>query len=194
MRCQSHHQVTRVAPVVHARVTQMRNDNLPSRLTHCSSSRSALAAKSHGFTLIEIMITVAIVGVLAAIALPSYASYIARARRADARTQLVQAGQFMQRFYVANDNYAQDRAGNTVLSQFPASLKQSPADSTKLYDLVIPPASLTASGFEIQMVPVAGGIMGNDSCGSFSLTSTGVRSVVVGGLVDTGALRDSCWK
>ena len=136
----------------------------------------------------------AVVGVLAAIALPSYAGYIAKARRADARTQLVQSGQFMQRFYAANDSYANDRAGNPVSGQIPGGLKQSPADGRKLYDLVIPAESLNALRFEIRMVPVAGGLMGRDSCGTFALNSTGVRSVIVNGAVDTGALRDSCWK
>ena len=155
---------------------------------------SALPVRTGGFTLIEIMVTVAIVGVLAAIALSSYSGYIARARRADARTQLVQAGQFMQRFYAANDSYANDRAGNPVSSQIPASLKQSPADGQKLYDLVIPAETLNALGFEIRMVPVSDRLMASDSCGMFALNSTGVRSVVVNGTADTGALRDSCWK
>ena len=156
--------------------------------------RSALPARAGGFTLIEIMVTVAIVGVLAAIALPSYAGYIARARRADARTQLVQASQFMQRFYAANDSYANDRAGNPVSGQVPGGLKQSPADGRKLYDLVIPAETLSALGFEIRMVPVADGLMASDSCGTFILNSTGVRSVAVSGTSETGALRDSCWK
>ncbi len=159
-----------------------------------SFRRMGLFARPRGFTLIEVMITVAIVGVLAAIALPSYTSYIARARRADARTQLMQAGQFMQRFYVANDSYAQDRAGNTVSNRIPTTLKQSPADSTKLYDLLIPAANLTPLGFEIRMVPVAGAMMADDACGTFALKSTGVRSVIVGGVEDTGTLRDTCWR
>lgn len=164
------------------------------RPMHCTLARSKPSGSSRGFTLIEVMVVVAIVGVLVAIAVPSYAAYIARARRADARTQLVQVGQFMQRFYVANDNYAKDRVGNAVLSQVPANLIQSPADSAKLYDLAIPGANLTTAAFEIRMVPVAGGAMSGDACGTFSLSSTGVRAVLVGGVVDTGALRDTCWK
>lgn len=150
-----------------------------------------------GFTLIELMVTVAIVAVLAAIALPSYASYIARARRADARGQLVQAAQFMQRFFAANDSFSNDRAGNNVIDQMPASLKQSPADSAKLYELKIPVgvAPLTnPMSFTLQMVPVAGGPMAQDPCGTFTLTSTGVRGVLVDGVPDNGTLRDTCWK
>ena len=81
-------------------------------------------SRVRGFTLIELMVTAAIVAVLAAIAVLSYASYIARARRADARVQLVQAAQFMQRFYTANDSFSKDHAGNDVINQVPASLLQ----------------------------------------------------------------------
>ncbi|MBG6073556.1 MULTISPECIES: type IV pilin protein [unclassified Polaromonas] len=154
-------------------------------------------SRVRGFTLIELMITAAIVAVLAAIALPSYASYVARARRADARGQLVQAAQFMQRFYAANDSFSKDRAGNDVINQVPASLKQSPSDSTKIYDLVIPmgAAPLTSPvGFTLHMEPVADGVMARDICGTFTLTSTGVRGVLVSGVVGTEALRDTCWK
>ena len=149
---------------------------------------------SAGFTLIEVMITVAIVGLLASIALPSYSSYIARSRRADARTQLVQVAQFMQRFYAANDAYNLDRAGNGTLTQVPASLTVLPSDGTKLYDLAIPAGTLTATSYVIQMVPVVGGVMANDECGTFTLTSTGVRGVTVGGTAGSTALRDKCWK
>lgn len=154
----------------------------------------------NGFTLIELMITVAIVAVLGSIALPSYTRYIARAHRADARTQLVQVAQFMQRFYAANDSYLEDRATptpNPVLGQVPAGLKVSPADGTKLYDLTIPlgAAPLTnAMSFTIRMVPVAGGKMANDECGTFTLTSTGLRGVIVAGSDGSTTLRDTCWK
>lgn len=149
-------------------------------------------ARSLGFTLIELMIAAAIVAILASIALPSYTGYIARAQRADARSQLQQTAQFMQRFYAANDSYVSDRAGNDVLGQIPASIKQSPADSTALYQLAIP--TVNAVSYTLQMVPVAGRKMANDECGTFTVTSTGLRGVLVAGTAGSAALRDKCWK
>ena len=61
---------------------------------------------SNGFTLIELMITVAIVGILAAIALPSYLSYVQRGDRAAARAGLLEAQQFMERYYATNNTFA----------------------------------------------------------------------------------------
>ena len=155
-----------------------------------------------GFTLIELMITASIVAVLSAIALPSYTSYIARANRADARAQLVQVAQFMQRFYAANDSFSFDRATppNGVTNFVPSNLTQSPAPtgagSTKLYDLVI--QTVNSGSFEIRMVPVDGGRMSNDQCGAFSLDSTGKRGIVLAGVLYTDSsaqpLINTCWK
>ena len=55
-----------------------------------------------GFTLIELMIVVAIIAVLASVAYPSYKEYVARSRRAEARAVLVAAQQWMERFYTEN--------------------------------------------------------------------------------------------
>jgi type IV pilus assembly protein PilE len=141
--------------------------------------------KISGFTLIELMVVVAIIGILASIAFPSYTSYVSRARRADARTQLMQAAQFMQRFYSANDQYLNDRTGNNISTQMPSALARSPADGTQLYTLTI---NATVGSFTLSMDPLANASMANDPCGSFTLTSTGVRGV-------TGTKsRDECWK
>lgn len=156
---------------------------------------------SQGFTLIELMVTVAIVGILASIALPSYSSYVARARRADARTQLTQAAQFMQRFYSANDSYSADRASNGVLTVMPSNLQRAPADGTAVYQLntAITTAgnyavTVTATAYTLTMAPISGGPAENDTCGMLTLTSTGIRGCNIGGTACTAAQRDSCWK
>lgn len=155
-------------------------------------SRELHRRSLYGLTLIELVVVIAIIALLASIALPSYTEHVARARRADARTQLLQVAQFMQRFYAANDDYQQDRAGAAVFSQVPANLKKSPADSEAIYSLEIPQA--TRTDFEIRMVPVPGGPMASDRCGTFALSSLGVRSVIVSGVANTSGLRDTCWK
>ena len=168
-----------------------------SRITGGRRHAQGEPARRRGFTLIELMITVAIVSILAAVALPAYTSYIARARRADARTQLLQAAQFMQKFYASNDRYDQDRAGTAIIDAMPANLKQSPADGTGLYALSIPlgVSPLTnATSFTLRMIPVAGGSMETDECGGFTLDSLGIRGVWVNSAQGGAALRDKCWR
>ena len=154
------------------------------------SSALRIPQRVQGFTLIEIMIVVAILGVLTAIALPSYTSYVARANRADARVQMLQVAQFMQRFYAANDRFDQDRADppnlNTAGDRVPPALKRSPADGTQLYALTVEASQVA---YTITAVPLTGTKMAGDACGSFKLTSTGVRSVAGATLP-----RDTCWK
>lgn len=143
-----------------------------------------------GFTLVELMIVVAIVSILAAIAYPAYTSQLARGRRADARVQLATAQQWVEKFYSENYNYATDTAGTASTTSFnaqPFSTSPRSGEGAAVYTITLTVAS-TSQSYTVTAAPVAGRPMASDSCGSLSLTNTGRRGVT--GINDVL----SCWK
>ncbi len=126
-----------------------------------------------GFTLIELMITVAVVAILAAIAIPSYSEYVLRSRRAQAKADLVEVAQQLERFHTVQNTYA----GMTL------PFTQSPRDGTSRYTISLS-GNPTASAFTLQAVPGTG--QDKDKCGTLTLDQAGRKT-------PNAATVSGCW-
>lgn len=134
-----------------------------------------------GFTLIEMMIVVAIIGILVAIALPSYREYVLRGNRAVARAAMLDAQLFMERYYATNNRFNEDAAGVPVA--LPARFLNFPAENPK-YTMDFFPGSLTANTFTLRATPNSA----DGRCATLRLTHTGVKENT-----GTGTVAD-CWR
>jgi type IV pilus assembly protein PilE len=131
--------------------------------------------KYNGFTLIELMIVVVIISILIGIAYPNYRGYLVKTRRSDAMAVLQQFANAMERYHMANNDYAGAAAvipGAPNATVFPS---KSPLDgTTKYYDLTIEAA--TVNTFTIRATPIAGGKQAGD--GYLELNETGALNWV----------------
>ncbi|CAN7316637.1 type IV pilin protein [Acidovorax sp. Leaf78] len=145
-----------------------------------------LSKVQKGFTLIELMIVVAIIGILSAIAYPSYAEYVRRGHRADARTGLLQAQQWMERAATATGVYPATGAGPYYA--LPGSLTWS-ADTSKRYTISF--SGAPSSAVYTLIATRRAGAQAIDKCGDYTLTNTGVRGIVN---QSGGATIEECWR
>ncbi|MFN7196592.1 MAG: type IV pilin protein [Hylemonella sp.] len=134
---------------------------------HSSPSHRLACSSAAGFTLIEVMVVVAILAILASVAYPAYTSYIQRGYRANAKTTLLEAAQFMERYRSANFRYV-DAGGNPPA--LPARLQVSPADGTPRYTVAITAA--TANSFSLAATPTG---WTDADCGTLTLDNLGQK-------------------
>jgi len=134
-----------------------------------------------GFTLIEIMITVAIVAILASIAYPGYVSQVRKTRRSDATAALLKTAQVLERCYTEYNAYndtscpAVDDSDDTKLAD--GSGSQSDYTSTESGYYTISATTLSATSFTLSATPTPTSDQANDKCGNFTYDHVGRKGV-----------------
>lgn len=131
--------------------------------------------KTKGFTLIELMIVVAIIAIIMSIAIPSYYTYIERTRRSTAQADLMELAQWMERRYNSN-NFDYSDSGSAPTLPFNTSPQNA---GTTYYDLSL--TAISSNSFTLTAVPK--GAQASDSCGSLTVDDAG----------NTGAAKTDCW-
>lgn len=128
------------------------------------------AYKQQGFTLIELMVTVVIIGILAAIALPNYQQYIVRSNRAAAQAEMMDIANRQQQLLLANRSYA---AHDSTAWTNSAYTLPTAVGSKYTYTIGVN-ASGEVPSYTITFNPISTGPQASD--GALTLTSAGVKT------------------
>lgn len=137
--------------------------------------RAGKSSRLAGFTLIEMMIVVALVAVLAAVVIPSYQGSVRKARRTDARGALTSIAQLMERLNTEKNSYASATLGNAATDLAKAT------SENNFYTLAL--SNLGATAFTITATPAGGQAV--DACGNYTLDQAGTRGAALP--------VDQCW-
>lgn len=146
--------------------------------------------KFSGITLIELMIVIAVVGILASIAYPSYQTHVTKTHRGESAATLLESSQIMERFFSETGAY----------TGAPLPFTQSPNDgSSAKYNIAYAAGSPTATAYTIVATPTGSQASNDTKCAALTLSSTGVQCIKNGTKCSdsaTASVRDevaACW-
>jgi type IV pilus assembly protein PilE len=149
---------------------------------------------SKGFTLIELVVAMVIVGILAAIAIPAYSSYVAKSHRTDAKTALLDMASLEERFFSTNNSYSQTPSDLGYTGAVPFPVGSGYYNITVLTAVAAtPPAGLTngtPATYTITASAVGNQATGDPSCATFTINSAGQQGATG---TDPQAATD-CWQ
>jgi type IV pilus assembly protein PilE len=155
------------------------------------------SAQSRGFTLVEMMVVVAIATVLLTIAIPSYMSQVRQSRRTEARTAVLDAAGREERFFSTNGSSYTQTAGSLGYTALPIAV------GSGYYNLSVcspacAPSAVGAPSYTAIALPIAGTSQAQDTaCQGFAVDSTGMQWAETGGAwaqaVPANAAASLCW-
>jgi type IV pilus assembly protein PilE len=125
-----------------------------------------------GFTLLELMIVVAIVAILSAIAYPSYSHYVIKTRRTAAKACLSEFSNFMERYYTTNLRYDQSSDTTPVPIVEPTLDCEGTQQTGNYYSYNF--GTPTASAYTVSAIPTAAQV--DPECGTLTLDQGGTRT------------------
>lgn len=147
--------------------------------------------RTQGFTLIELIVTVAVVAILASIAYPSYVEHLRTSRRADAAGALIGFAAAMERHYASKGSYLGAGEGNGDTGAPGPALGYSATvpvgGGTVTYNLSIQAA--TANSYSLYAIPT--GSQFGDKCGTLTLNQMGTQGIQD---AQSGVSAKDCWR